>query len=77
MSTDWKIPLLTIESMPYLVQLNRAPNEDDFEVALSLGYEKLERKLPLEDASDLYCDFDANYSDYVSAIRARFFEIKK
>ena len=76
MKNDWKIPLLTIEAMPYLTRLGRAPTNDDYEIALSLGYERLERQLPLEDASDLYCDFDANYADYVSAIRARFSEIK-
>jgi hypothetical protein len=76
MANDWKIPLLTIEAMPYLTRLGRAPTDNDYEVALSLGYERLERQLPLDDASDLYCDFDANYNDYMSAVRARFSEIQ-
>jgi hypothetical protein len=69
---DLHIELLTLEAMPYLVALSRAPTIDDLDDALGVGYRRLEGQLPLEEASDLYCDLDARWEAYRDALLARF-----
>jgi len=68
-ASDLNIKLLTLEAMPYLTHLEREPTADDFDTAIGIGYRSLEAQLPFDEVSDLYCDLDARWSDYVSALR--------
>ena len=43
---------------------------DRMEIAIGIAFERAMARLPMDDASDLYCDIDTNYSDYVKAIEA-------
>lgn len=64
--------LLTLAAMPYLSRINRAPTVEDFDDALGAGYRVLEAQLPFEEACDLYCDLDAHWETYRTALENRF-----
>jgi hypothetical protein len=71
-TSDLHIALVVIEAMPYLTRLNREPTVDDLDAALGAGYRRLESQLPLDEASDVYCDLDARWETYREALRERF-----
>jgi hypothetical protein len=75
--TDLHVNLVTLEALPYLTRLNRAPTADDYDSAIGAGYRKLEAHLPFDEASDLYCDLDARWGVYLDAVRARYAEVVK
>lgn len=63
------------EIAPEVVRLLRSENglnlseESRIEIAIGLAFEKAMSRLPIDDASDLYCDIDDNYNLYVAAIK--------
>ena len=69
---DWKIGLVTMEAVRILNQPNsiNLPHDARVEMAIDLAYERLQSGLPFDDASDLYCDIDARFPEYVAAINA-------
>lgn len=70
--SDWKIGLVTMEAVRLLKQPNSVGLSHDARVAMAidLAYERLQSGLPFDDASDLYCDIDARFPEYVAAINA-------
>ena len=70
--SDWKIGLVTMEAVRILNQPNsiNLPQYARVEMAIDLAYERLQSGLPFDDASDLYCDIDARFPEYVAAINA-------
>jgi len=68
---DWMLS----EIAPEVVRLLRSGNglnlseESRIEIAIGLAFEKAMSRLPMDDASDLYCDLDENYNLYVAAIQ--------
>ena len=70
--SDWKIGLVTMEAVRILNQPNsiNLPHDARVAMAIDLAYEKLQNGLPFDDASDLYCDIDARFPEYVAAINA-------
>ena len=70
--SDWKIGLVTMEAVRLLNQPNSIdlPHDARVEMAIDLAYERLQSRLPFDDASDLYCDIDARFPEYVAAINA-------
>ena len=70
--SDWKIGLVTMEAVRLLNQPNSIdlPHDARVAMAIDLAYERLQSRLPFDDASDLYCDIDARFSEYVAAINA-------
>lgn len=70
--SDWKIGLVTMEAVRLLNQPNSIglPHDARVAMAIDLAYENLQGGLPFEDASDLYCDIDARFPEYVAAINA-------
>lgn len=69
---DWKIGLVTMEAVRILNQPNsiNLPQDARVAMAIDLAYERLQSGLPFDDASDLYCDIDARFPEYVAAINA-------
>jgi hypothetical protein len=43
---------------------------DRMEIAIGIAFERAMARLPMDDASELYCDIDSNYPDYVEAVEA-------
>jgi hypothetical protein len=75
-TTDLHVSLVTLEAMPYLTRLNRAPTADDYDSAIGAGYRRLESQLPFDEVCDLYCDLDARWSVYLDAVRLRYAEVQ-
>ena len=72
--SDWKIGLVTMEAVrilrEYQFSILGASHDTRVATAIGLAYDKLEGDLPFDDASDLYCDIDARFPEYVAAINA-------
>lgn len=72
MTKEWMLSEIKYEA----ARLLRAGNgvslspAERMEISIGLAFEKAERRLPMDDASDLYCDIDANYPEYVKAVEA-------
>jgi len=43
---------------------------DRMETAIGIAFERAMARLPMDAASELYCDIDSNYPDYVEAVEA-------
>ena len=71
-TTDLHVSLVTLEAMPYLTRLNRAPTADDYDSAIGAGYRRLESQLPFDEVCELYGDLDTRWTTYRDALRERF-----
>jgi hypothetical protein len=71
MTQDWMLS----EIAPEVVRMLKAGNglnlseQSRIDIAIGLAFEKAMSRLPIDDASDLYCDLDENYNLYVAAIQ--------
>lgn len=71
MTQEWMLSEITYEA----VRLLRAGNglnlseETRIDYAISIAFEKAQSRLPIDDATDLYCDLAKNYDIYAAAIK--------
>ena len=72
MTENWMLGEIAYEAARSLAAGNGVSLSpaDRMSIAIGLAFEKAESRLPLEDASELYCDLDANYPAYVAAVTA-------
>ena len=72
MTENWMLAEIAYNAAESLAAGNGVSLSPDerMSIAIGLAYEKAERRLPLEDASALYCDLDDNYPAYVAAVEA-------
>lgn len=72
MTENWMLYEIAYEAARSLAAGNGVSlsPEERMSIAIGLAYEKAERRLPLEDASALYCDLDENYPAYIAAVTA-------
>ena len=72
MKNDWMISEIKYDAARLLRDGNGASLSpaDRMEIAIGIAFERAMARLSMDDASDLYCDIDANYPDYVAAINS-------
>ena len=72
MTKEWMISEIKYDAARLLRDVNGASLSpaDRMEIAIGIAFERAMSRLPMDDASDLYCDIDANYPDYAAAINA-------
>lgn len=72
MKNDWMLSEIKYDAARLLRDGNGASLSpaDRMEIAIGIAFERAMSRLPMDDASELYCDIDANYPDYVAAIDA-------
>lgn len=72
MTKEWMLSEIKYDAARLLRDGNGASLSpaDRMEIAIGIAFERAMSRLPMDDASDLYCDIDANYLDYVAAIDA-------
>lgn len=72
MTKEWMLSEIKYDAARLLRDGNGASLSpaDRMEIAIGIAFERAMSRLPMDDASDLYCDIDANYPEYVKAVES-------
>jgi hypothetical protein len=72
MTQEWMLSEIKYDAARLLRDGNGASLSpaDRMEISIGLAFEKAQRRLSMDDASDLYCDIDANFPAYVATVNA-------